>query len=72
MKCIAYVRSGRTGNAWKLCTRRAVAECVFCAGHRDAANGAVLGFLVKGYPERATRPATADDDPAAKVPAKKQ
>ncbi len=53
MRCIAYVRSGRDGNAWVSCTRRATAESLFCRGHRDAANGAVLGLLVRGFPERA-------------------
>jgi hypothetical protein len=52
VKCIAYVRSGRDGNAWMSCTRRVAAETVFCREHRDAANGAVLGLLVRGFPER--------------------
>jgi len=66
MKCIAYVRSDRAGNAWAKCNRRAARNSDFCIAHRDATNGVVLGLMVKGFPERATQPAAAPAEPAAK------
>jgi hypothetical protein len=68
MRCIAYVRSDRAGNAWAACARRAARNSVFCRAHRDAANGVVLGLLVKGYPERASMQALPAREPAVKTP----
>jgi hypothetical protein len=68
MKCIAYVRSDRAGNAWEKCKRRAARNSDFCIAHRDATTGAVLGLLVEGFPERAARPVMPPAEPAVKPP----
>jgi len=52
MKCIAYVRQGRDGNAWASCARRSVTGSEFCRTHRDAAIGVILGLWVQGHWER--------------------
>jgi hypothetical protein len=54
-KCSAYIRAGRSPHAWKPCVRRALRGHKYCRIHGDAVLGAVLGLLVKDFPERCGR-----------------
>jgi hypothetical protein len=42
--CIAFVHSRNYDSLWTPCARRAKSGDPFCAEHRDALDGAVIGF----------------------------
>jgi hypothetical protein len=70
-RCISYIRTGISAEAWTRCTRRAAAGTRFCRSHENALNGAVLGLWVNGFPERAgVRTAIAVKDGATAKPGK--
>jgi len=59
-QCIAFRPLLRCRSAWVRCRRRRAAGERFCRRHVDALNGAMLGLILRGYPERVTRGTSTD------------
>jgi sRNA-binding protein len=54
--CIALLQSRESATAWEHCTRAALRGDRFCAAHRHALDGAVMGFLdTKDYRHAQTK-----------------
>jgi hypothetical protein len=59
ISCIARVRSRTHAMIWTPCTRSALRRDRFCAAHRDALDGAVLGLCAQASEKAAaTKAAT--------------
>jgi hypothetical protein len=54
-QCIAFRPLPRCRSAWVRCRRRRAPGERFCRRHLDALNGAMLGLILRDYPERVTR-----------------
>ena len=54
-QCIAFRPLLRCPSAWVRCRRHRAPGERFCRRHVDALSGALLGLILRGYPERVTR-----------------
>jgi hypothetical protein len=70
--CIALVPSETDPMIWNTCTHTALGNDCFCAEHRDALDGAVLGLCVRASEKEAVGSKAAATAKAAKEKASKQ